>query len=435
MKNSLLQTNILSCIASTSLLLISKNTNLLNDFKVLSEIVIPFTFAYTGTSFFYYHILSIKNSNWIKRFKSIGLITKEELTPTLYKVETNENNKKYFFTLPDGISHNDFVKLKDKIESSLRHPINLSYTREYHTVINISDLEYKEKYKPNLSIKKDYNLSIPIGVSISTGEEKIINIDMNDEPHILVAGINGSGKTTCILSLLTHLCLKEVELKIINLKGNGDYFPFKNYKYTTAYISSISDTKKEIESLIDTMKTRNKLLEKSNCRSFTDYNKKYKNNQMKPIVVVIEEFIMLSDLRKDYTTMLNQLLSLSRSTNIKFITTIQRPCSDNIKSTLKANLNHTIAFKCKTSSNSEVALDKGDYRAVTELHEKGEGILFDLYNDTLFKSYYVSENDILTTLKENNLYNNNISKQPSKKTTIVPKNDKENINKGVGLID
>ncbi len=434
MKNSLLTTNILSCIGATSLLLLSKTTNIFESSLIMNNIAIPITFACSGTSFFYYHILSIHNAKWIKMFKSIGLITKEELTPTLYKTVNDEHCKKYYFTLPDGVSHNDFVKLKDKIESSLRHPISLSYTREYHTIISLSDLNYQEFYKPEFKIKTDYNLLIPIGVSISNDKEEIIKIDMNDEPHVLVAGINGSGKTTCILSILTHLCIKNVELKIINLKANGDYFPFKNYKYTTSYISTLNDTKTEIESLIETMKSRNKLLEKANCRSFTDYNKKYKHNQMKPIVVVMEEFVMLSDLKKDFTSMLNQLLSMSRSTNIKFIITVQRPCSDNIKSTLKANLNHSIVFKCKTSSNSEVALDKGDYRAVTELHDKGEGILFDLYNDTLFKSYFVYENDILTILKENNLYITT-SKTQSVKSNTEPIKAKENINKGVGLID
>jgi S-DNA-T family DNA segregation ATPase FtsK/SpoIIIE len=232
----------------------------------------------------------------------------------------------------------------------------------------------------------------PLGVTITAEGSKIVYIDLESQPHILVGGITGSGKTSCIKCLLTAMCLQDVELKIIDMKMGGDYNVFRNYKYLTAFIKNIEDAEIEINKIRTLMIDRFQELDRTNCKDFKDYNKRFKNT-MKPIVVLIEEYTMLSDDKK-FNKELNIILAQARAVNIKIILSIQRPCHENLNTKLKANLNHTIAFKVRNTYNSEILLDKGDYRAVNNLHGKGEAILTNDNQDVEFKSYFLEDREI-----------------------------------------
>jgi len=232
----------------------------------------------------------------------------------------------------------------------------------------------------------------PIGVTITAEGEKIVYIDLESQPHVLVGGITGSGKTACIKCLLTAMCLKDVEIKIIDMKMGGDYNVFRNYKHLTAFIKNIEDAEIEIDNIKQIMIGRFKELDKTNCKDFKDYNKRFKNI-MKPIIVLIEEYTMLSDDKK-FNKQLNIILAQARAANIKVILSIQRPCHENLDTKLKANLNNTIAFKVRNTYNSEILLDKGDYRAVTNLHGKGEAILTNDNQDVEFKSFFLEDREI-----------------------------------------
>lgn len=235
-------------------------------------------------------------------------------------------------------------------------------------------------------------MKFPIGVTITAEGERIVYIDLENQPHILVGGITGSGKTCFIKCLLTAMCLQDIELIIIDMKMGGDYNVFKYYKYLIAFIKTIEDAERQIEDIKKIMCERFRELDRTDCKDFKDYNKKYKN-AMKPIVVLIEEYTMLSD-DKSFTKQLNVILAQSRAVNIKIILSVQRPCGENLDAKLKANLNNTVAFKVRNSYNSEILLDRGDMRAITDIHGTGEAILFNDNQDVLFKSFFLEDREI-----------------------------------------
>jgi S-DNA-T family DNA segregation ATPase FtsK/SpoIIIE len=242
-----------------------------------------------------------------------------------------------------------------------------------------------------------------IGVSITTKGEAIIYIDLENQPHVLVGGITGSGKTSFLKCLLTGMVLNDVDLIIIDMKMGGDYNVFRNYKNLKAFIKNVDEADKIIEKIKLIKDERFALLDKTNCKDFKDYNLKH-NDEMKPLVVLIEEYTMLSN-DKNFNKELNIILAQARAVNIKVILSIQRPCHENLDSKLKANLNHTVAFKVKNSYNSEILLDKGDLRAVNDLHGKGEAILSNDTQDVLFKSFFLEDREIKKMIKDKMNYN------------------------------
>lgn len=332
---------------------------------------------------------------WDKIFKSCGIKNKEGEYPEFIETEETKIGNKYIFKLPYGLCIEIFENMKPLIQSAIKKPLKFNLTPDYKLTIQEYDLHYQKFYTPNYNSIRPIKgkLIFPIGITLTENGQQIVNVDLTDEPHILVAGTNGSGKTNFIKCLLTAMILQNIEIKILDLKFGGDYNILKNYKYLTTFTKDVVVARNEITKIKDTMNERYHLLDITNCKDYISYNNKHKNIPMKPIVVVIEEYYMLNTKKNRIVEEMNQILAKSRACNIKFILSLQRPCKDNLDPILKANLNHTVGFRTVSIPNSEVVLGEGDNRLFKELHDKGEAIVHDMYQDVTFKSFYLEDDE------------------------------------------
>lgn len=338
---------------------------------------------------------------WESVFKSIGMRNKEGKFPILEEVIETKIGRRYIFKLPYGLNFDVFEKYKATFETAFHKPFKLELTKEYKLIIQTFDVKYKNRYKPKYDVLDVNNLLYPIGIELTKDGEQEVMIDLTDSPHILVAGINGSGKTSFIRCLLTAMCLRNVELRIFDLKQGGDYVFFENYKNLTVFINwgenIVQKAMVEIHKLRKLVVERYTELRKAKCESFKDYNKTHKE-KMTPIVVLIEEFYLVND-DKNAKTDLSILLAMSRACNVKFILCLQRPCQENISSKIKANCNNIIGLMVNNTFNSGIILGDGDKRLFTELHDQGEAILLNGRQDVMFKSYYLSGREIEKIIK------------------------------------
>jgi len=214
---------------------------------------------------------------------------------------------------------------------------------------------------------------------------------------MLVCGMTGKGKTVFMRNIIAQSMLKKnTDVYICDLKATGSYNSFKSCRNLVKLVKSEEDTNKILVDMLQMMKGRYKLLDKNNCSDQEEYSKK--KGKMKNIIVVIEEFVNLSHDKKAIDN-LNVLLAQASGAGIHIFLTIQRPDAKNLDTRLKSNLSYTVAFKAKNSSNSEVYLDKGDFRAYTDLHNKGEGILLTDSEDIYFKSYFLTNDEIESMVK------------------------------------
>jgi hypothetical protein len=394
-----------------------------------------------STKNFYAEVTVFEKPNinyfWYNFFKTCGISNKEGEQPQFVKIEETQIGYKHIFKLPLGMCIEMFEKIKPLIQSAINKPIKLNLTKDNLLIIQEYQIQYSDFYTPKYSltqkIKKDKKINyidlmqdehivnndlvFPIGVTLTENGQELTYIDLTDDPHILVAGLNGTGKTSLVLCLLTAMILKEIELVILDLKAGGDYTVFKKYKNLTSYTIDVPEAKTEIVKIRKEMERRYKLLNETNCKNHTVYNKKFKDNPMKPMVVVIEEYYMLNTQGNKIDDELNQLLAKSRACNIKFIIVLQRPCQENLKPKLKANLNHTIGFYVNNTYNSGIVLGEGDSRLFTDLHGKGEAIILDMYQDKAFKSFYLEDSDIERIIKSKCIAH----KKPIKQTIIEEK--------------
>jgi len=359
------------------------------------------------------------NYFWYKVFKSCGFKNKEGEYPNYLQSQETKIGYKHIFKLPFGLCVEIFESNKPLIQSAINKPLKLSVTPDNKLIIQEFEIQFASFYKPkfnlNDKVKKDskityidlfedkhfitQDLVYPIGITLTENGLEITYVDLIDEPNILVAGTNGSGKTSFVKYLLTLMILQGIEIKIIDLKFGGDYNIFKNHDNLTTFIKESNIAKEELFKIEKTMNERYKLLDDADCGNYRDYNKKHPNEPMKPLVVVIDEYYMLNGKNLKIVDVLNPILAKARACNIKFILSLQRPCKDNLDPVLKANLNHTIGLRANNTYNSGIILSEGDSRLFTDLHDKGEAIILDMYQDTIFKSFYLDDDEIKRIIK------------------------------------
>ncbi|MBM9500193.1 DNA translocase FtsK 4TM domain-containing protein [Leptospira sp. 201903071] len=260
----------------------------------------------------------------------------------------------------------------------------------------------------NLSLRPKKDLSILIGKDISG---KLVSIDLNKLPHLLVAGTTGSGKSVClnsmISSLVVHLSPEEVRFIMIDPKM-VELTLYEDIPHLLMPV--ITDPKKATRALawaIQEMEARYHSVSKLKCRDFKTYNEKVEQGahrdgykKMPYIVIFIDE---LADLMmvsgKDLEDAITRITQKSRAVGIHLIMATQRPSVDVITGLIKANCPARMAFHVAQKTDSKIILDQN---GAESLLGKGDFLYKSPTAADLVRiqSPYVSEEEIEKIVEE-----------------------------------
>ncbi len=210
--------------------------------------------------------------------------------------------------------------------------------------------------------KDSKHITVALGRNIS-GQPIIANIDQM--PHVLVAGATGSGKSVCINTIIMSIIYKyspdNIRLMLIDPKI-VELSVYNGIPHLLAPV--VTDPKKSanaLSSVVTEMVRRFKLFSKNNCRDIGSYNTKAKEEDLEYlpfIVVIIDE---LSDLMMEAPTeiedYITRLAQMGRASGIHLIIATQRPSVDVITGTIKANIPSRISFQVSSQIDSRTILD------------------------------------------------------------------------------
>ncbi len=223
-----------------------------------------------------------------------------------------------------------------------------------------------------------YELPIAIGKTISN--EPFVT-DLAKMPHLLMAGATGTGKSVGLNAVISSLLYKKhpAELKFVMVDPKKVELSLYN-KIERHYLAKlpdsdeaiITDVKKVVRtlnSLCIEMDQRYDLLKLAQVRKITEYNDKFIHRQLNPerghrympyIVLVIDEFAdLIMTAGKEVETPICRLAQLARAVGIHLIIATQRPTTNIITGTIKANFPARIAFKVTSTIDSRTILDVG----------------------------------------------------------------------------
>ena len=210
---------------------------------------------------------------------------------------------------------------------------------------------------------------------------EVFMFDLAKAPHLLVAGATGQGKSVGLNAILTSLLYKKhpAEMKIVLVDPKMVEFSiYKNIdKHFLACLPEeidnpiITDTSKVVrtlQSLCVEMDARYELLMAAGERNIKDYNRKFTARKLNPekghrympyIVVVIDEYgDLIMTAGKEIELPIARIAQKARAVGIHMIIATQRPTTNIITGTIKANFPARIAFKVSQGIDSKTILDR-----------------------------------------------------------------------------
>lgn len=209
---------------------------------------------------------------------------------------------------------------------------------------------------------------IPFLVGV-TPDGRTVTADLKDLKHLLVSGSTGSGKTIFLYSFLVSLLYQfqhqELFLILIDPKQT-DFIFFEDIPHLLGK-NVVIESEEAIEELLklteQELPARTHQLRDARCRDIQDYNAKYPDSPMAPIIVVIDEYADLVQVldkkeREHFETQMVRLAQRARNVGIHLVIATQRPSSDIVTSRLKTNLPARIAFRLPSYHDSMTILDQ-----------------------------------------------------------------------------
>ena len=225
-------------------------------------------------------------------------------------------------------------------------------------------------------IESKYDLPVALGRTITN---EIFMFDLSEAPHLLMAGATGQGKSVGLNAIITSLLYKKhpAELKFILIDPKMVEFSIYD-EIENHYLAKLPDEEKAIitdytkvvytlNSLCVEMEERFELLMKAHVRKVKEYNEKFISRQLNPenghrfmpyLVLIIDEFAdLIMTAGKDIEMPITRIAQKGRAVGIHMIIATQRPSTNIITGTIKANFPVRIAFRVITMIDSRTILD------------------------------------------------------------------------------
>jgi S-DNA-T family DNA segregation ATPase FtsK/SpoIIIE len=251
--------------------------------------------------------------------------------------------------------------------------IGIEVPNEKKNIVSMQSVLNSKKFQ-------ETTMELPCAMG-KTITNEVFMFDLAKAPHLLVAGATGQGKSVGLNAILTSLLYKKhpAELKIVLV--DPKMVEFSIYKTIEKHFLAsleeqfddpiITDTSKVIrtlQSLCVEMDARYELLKDAGERNIKDYNKKFIARQLNPekghkfmpyIVVVIDEYgDLIMTAGKEIELPIARIAQKARAVGIHMVIATQRPTTNIITGTIKANFPARIAFKVSQGIDSKTILDR-----------------------------------------------------------------------------
>ena len=226
---------------------------------------------------------------------------------------------------------------------------------------------------------QETTMELPIALG-KTITNEVYMVDLAKAPHMLIAGATGQGKSVGLNAIVTSLLYKKhpAELKFVIVDPKkvefSVYAPIEKHFLAKlpdgedAIITDVTKVVQTLNSLCQEMDTRYDLLKKAGCRNVKEYNAKFIDRKLNPekghhfmpyIVIIIDEFgDLIMTAGKEVELPICRIAQLARAVGIHAIIATQRPTTNIITGTIKANFPARVAFRVAAMMDSRTILDR-----------------------------------------------------------------------------
>lgn len=194
-------------------------------------------------------------------------------------------------------------------------------------------------------------------------------------PHAMLFGKTGSGKTVTIMAYLFSLMhfRSPNELKFIFIDGKGNSFEFmKNSPYTMLQPADGNNDLLYTQSVVawveSEVRRRIDIFKKAGVSKIREYNKRFPENHLPDILVVFDEFSSITDKDGDMSIpaaersqrnvipRIDYIAKMARSAGIRLLMANQTARAEKVPGVIKANITAYISLSVAAPIESDIAL-------------------------------------------------------------------------------
>ena len=225
---------------------------------------------------------------------------------------------------------------------------------------------------------REFKGELPMAIGATISNDVYI-ADLAKMPHLLVAGATGQGKSVGMNTIIASLLYKKHPATLKFVLIDPKFVEFSLYsKLEKHYLAKLPEEEESIitkpdravatlNSLCVEMDNRYALLRDASCRTIKEYNEKFTAHRLNPekghrylpyIVVIVDEFAdIIATAGKDIELPISRITAKARAVGIHMILSTQRPSTNVITGTIKANVPSRIAFKVSQMIDSRTIID------------------------------------------------------------------------------
>lgn len=293
-----------------------------------------------------------RSQEYMKLFEALGIV-KQGQEAYVVDYTKHKNFIRIIFELSTNLSTSPFIKAEDDIRQKLGVS-NLSIEEAK----GIMSFTIREEEIPRLPYKyrKTYEYLVPVGVDL---EDRIVYWNLKDDPHLMLIGMTGSGKSRMLNSLIDHLIHNnKPNLYLIDLKRGmelGLYYELPNCK---GHASTLPEVRKLLDKFEAEAEKRYKWLIEKGYTDFNEYVADHPDEKCNRAILIVDEF---ADITRGNKEMVDRIIDLAckvRAVGMTILLAAQRPTADFINPGLKANISGIIGMKSNNSHNSNMTIER-----------------------------------------------------------------------------
>lgn len=301
----------------------------------------------------------------------------------MYKQLKSYTVSNYFFKPQAGTKMSRIESVEEELSMEIGR--NIRVTSSLQGVI----FEVANEKNIGFSFKDIWEQSpteeLPLFIGFDSLGQRVI-LDLAKQPHILMCGTTGSGKSStlqCLIhSLITSKSLDDFQFLFIDPK----VLELSVYKSLPnlfcPIVTNLDSASQVLANLVEEMENRYKTISRANQRSIKEYNRKMEKEKLPYLVCVIEEFADLALMKptieqqknNNFKNSVQRLAQMGRAAGIHLIIATQRPSVNVIDGVIKANFPTRIGLKVANKMESRIILDQS---GAERMGGPGEMILLD----------------------------------------------------------
>jgi S-DNA-T family DNA segregation ATPase FtsK/SpoIIIE len=282
---------------------------------------------------------------------------------------TGPHVTRYELRLSPGIKMSKVAQLKDDLAYALaaeqvrilapipgKQAVGVEVPNRVRKMVHLGDVfqEAPQSWSP---------LTVWLGKDIAG---KAIGTDLAKQPHVLIAGTTGSGKSGCVNAMLSSILLRATPNEVRMVLVDPKRVELNHYEHIphllTPVVTSPRLAANVLGNLIGEMEERYAIMSEAKARNLVELNRYRLRQGERPLPYVLCVIDELADLMMvapaEVEDAVIRLAQKSRAIGIHLLLATQRPSADVITGMIKANVPARIAFAVASQTDSRVILDQ-----------------------------------------------------------------------------